>query len=291
MDETPGKKRSLALGGGKTRWLGSLVVTWISLAQIPSAGATITDLIKGLKGPAVPQAPHSLGEGKPRSVLLNGFPIQLVSDTTSSSQQDVIGFYRDFFLREANSTHTQLALQSIGDDASFLLGAGSPSLTGKDLTETGVLALLTGRPLRLVYAQRMGDRTDYVAAWSEKPLSAQIFALDPEKDAPGEDIPSIPRPKGKRILSFSEPATGYATASYRTMTPAAEAFRQTLDMLDAAGYVQDARLQKLTEQPALTAVSPRFVAHLSNRARELLLTVRQEKRRVSTLIVLTSKPR
>ena len=55
--------------------------------------------------------------------------------------------------------------------------------------------------LRFVWAQRAGRTTSYIAVWTEGRLP--LRAMFPERgDAPGRDVPEVPRPRGaRRVLS------------------------------------------------------------------------------------------
>ena len=76
-----------------TRWLlrGGMVC---ALLHCASADAAITDLIDRLRGmPGMPAAPNSLGREPRRKILLNGFPLHLVTGQTADSVESVLTFY------------------------------------------------------------------------------------------------------------------------------------------------------------------------------------------------------
>jgi hypothetical protein len=67
-------------------------------------------------------------------------------------------------------------------------------------------------------AERRQKTTSFVAFWTEG--SANLFALFPQdRDAPGQDLPGIPKPRdSRRLLSAWESGPSLAMAVYVTPT-------------------------------------------------------------------------
>lgn len=69
--------------------------------------------------------------------------------------------------------------------------------------------------LRFVYAVRDGERTSYLALWTDGPLPV-YRAFPAQGDAPGDDLEQVPRPPGtRRILSAHEHGGRARVAMYR----------------------------------------------------------------------------
>ena len=61
-------------------------------------------------------------------------------------------------------------------------------------------------------------------SWADGPLDLRSFVLQPDKDAPGVDLPHIPRPPDSfRILSFEQPGRRLAVYRVPAATPTAQA--------------------------------------------------------------------
>ena len=76
--------RGLVMGA-----LGMLSLSW----TVPQpARADVSDLF-GMLRPAVPQPPRTVSESRPRPLLLNGFPLRLLSGRTPETPGQVLDYY------------------------------------------------------------------------------------------------------------------------------------------------------------------------------------------------------
>lgn len=275
------------------RWLSLLCGLGLSLCSAPPARATITDLIQGLRSTSAPKEPRTLGEGQIRHVVLNGLPIKLIAETTLAPMPDVISYYRDHFQRIGPAQRPgegSFAIQEIRKDAGFLIGLGNQPASAPDPEQKPGESLLSGKPLRLVYAQSSQGRTDYVVAWSEAPVPAAALSPDPDTDTPGSDIPSVPRPAGRRTLSFVEPGPGWSMAVYAVSLPPEQAFRSAVGQLHAAGFVEDPAFESSRSAASQEVKEERQAGHFHRAGRELLLSARPGNGKDARLTYVSRAP-
>lgn len=104
--------------------------------------------------------------------------------------------------------------------------------------ETGDLAAVG--ELRLVFARRGESRTAFLAIWTEGP-TALLDAFPATGDAPGRDVPGVPRPpRSRRILSAYEAETDPELAIYESDATAEATAEHYRDAMKALGYALDA---------------------------------------------------
>jgi hypothetical protein len=91
--------------------------------------------------------------------------------------------------------------------------------------------------LRFVWARRDGPETSYVALWSEGPLAIRS-AFPAQGDAPGADLPELPRPAHSvRILSAWQEQQAPMLAGYQSPGSASALSARYWQQLVAAGFV------------------------------------------------------
>ncbi len=90
--------------------------------------------------------------------------------------------------------------------------------------------------LRFAWARREGAATAYVAVWSEGSLP--LRAMFPARgDAPGRDLPGVPRPAGaRRVLSAWQQERAPMLVGYRAALPAAQLMARYRVALEAQGF-------------------------------------------------------
>jgi hypothetical protein len=132
-------------------------------------------------------------------------------------------------LREDDEHNGYLACLDLGTDQ---LGASELIARLQAFAESGDIANVGD--LRFVWARRDREQTSYVALWSEGPLPLPV-AFPEEGDAPGVDLPSLPRPeRSVRLLSAWQRDAAPSLVSYRSET--------TLDELETSYLRQLASL-------------------------------------------------
>lgn len=274
-----------------TRWLirGSLVC---SLLYGLPAQATITDLIERLRGmPGMPAAPNSLGKEPRRKVLLNGFPIHLVTGQTTDSVESVLKFYESQLVspqaRERKETAPILVRRQTALGG-YLFSAQRPDTEVLERVKQGQAPLASAGPLRMVHAQRVGGVTQYLAAWSDSAMPPAVIEPSSDSDAPGRDLPDVPRPLGVRVYNFEEPATGYSLVAYRVAAPARQALQATVERLLQAGFQPDQGLPEMTASLDGGA-QDRGLAHVSRGGRGVLVSVRPGSQAQSSVITYVSR--
>jgi hypothetical protein len=94
--------------------------------------------------------------------------------------------------------------------------------------------------LRFAWARSEGRDTRYVALWSDQPLPLRS-AFPALGDAPGSDVPRVPRPSAtRRVLSAWQEGAAPMLVAYASAQPAPAALRGYEPQLRARGY----RLQR-----------------------------------------------
>lgn len=265
------------------------------------ADATVTDLIERLRGqlqrsiPEPPRPPAALDQGPSRQLQLNGLPLRVLTGTAPGSVESVLAFYTQEFMQKApKGVPDPLTLRHQGADSGYLLQVQPASAAAMQRLVRGELALTATGPLRIIYAQRGSRYTQYLVAWSRGPIPPEVLTPPPEHDAPGEDLPNVPRPgpSSVRTFSMSEPASGYATVSYKVPELPALALARATAILSGAGFLEDrdfaAAQQTLTRNGADQGV---LMAHLARRERTLLVSVRPDPNHIGSTVTYVSRSR
>lgn len=214
-----------------------LLCTTAILSATP-ARAEIVDLLRMLQ-PNLP-VPRGLGHSSPRPLQLNGFPLQMVSGRAPETPRQILDSYQARYRDRHPGRLPSPAHREDGDDYGVLItvdGSGDDLLRRMAATRQHYLHLA---PLCLVFAQQAGELTDYLAVWSDTPLPRSVLAPPPGQDAPGSDVPGVPRPVGSlRSFSLREPAAGYAIVSYVVDAPAPNALSSVINQLRSEGFAVD----------------------------------------------------
>jgi hypothetical protein len=210
-----------------------------------------------------------------RTLSLNGAQLKFATGTTNDSVEHVANFYArgcngrsgglgeqvQEFLRQADRAQqsTGAAANEIGEipfttfktvaDSEgivFCLDMGAQRVSMAEFlarirraTETGDLSAVGG--FRYVYISRDSTpnaRTHVVGYWSDGSASLNLTRMFPVTgDAPGRDVPQLPRPAGlRRTLSAYELGTAYSYNVYEGFTPRARVEEQLRTQLVRDGW-------------------------------------------------------
>ena len=206
--------------------LGITSTLWLKTAE-----ARFGEMLEGF-GAALPQ---QLGASRlnsaPRSLVVNGLNLRLVTATTTESVRAVLdriearcrargGIAAPEHFRSAlpsvmsgafrNDTERGGVLACIDSGRPIALAEVADRL--RAVSTTGDLEALG--QLRYVLARRHEGKTTLLILWTEGPLPI-LRAFSQDGDAPGHDPAGIPRPQGsRRILSGSEMGMPYALTVY-----------------------------------------------------------------------------
>lgn len=246
--------------------------------------ADIRDLLQLLR--PVQATPQTLGQSPPRRLLFNGFPLQVMSGRTPESVDQVLDYYQRSFSREPASKIAQPMQRQRGTDYGTLLTVDAPLLD--------TLKALHGRrqhyaftaPLRMAYARRADSYTDYLAIWSDSPLSVGVLVPPVDGDAAGMDAPDTPRPPGGlRSFNVYEPAEGYLVVSYYVRAAPQQALESTIGVLRGAGFSPDPAFANAAN------IKRRSVVRLERAGQDLLVSASpvKEQPEASTITYLTRK--
>jgi hypothetical protein len=106
--------------------------------------------------------------------------------------------------------------------------------------------------LRFAWVERAADTTHYVGVWTDGPLP--LRAMFPTRgDAPGSDVPGLPRPDAaRRVLSVSEAERAPLLVAYALASSPDVAARTYAAVLRAAGF-------ELRSAPAAGSGSPAWL--------------------------------
>ncbi len=255
------------------------ILILLTLAPRPARPA-ITDLF-GILRPPARQAPGTLADRPPRRLLLNGFPLQVVSGRTAASVHAVLDFYQERCHRAASAALPPPSHRQEDDDSGVLVAAAGD---GAELLRQMLarrLHYVHLAPVCLALAQRLGDLTDYVAVFSELPIPPQVLTPPSGRDAPGSDLPGVPRPEGAlRSFSLIEPATGYTVISYVSFAPADSAIAAVLSQLRGAGFAEDSPFSRAAQ------ASGQLLKRLEQRGQEVLVSVQPTSAGRSLIVYL-----
>ena len=186
--------------------------------------------------------PDARHQDRPRRIRLNGLPLHFTSGSTHQPVSSVLD-YVHAKCREQNGTLAEQldilikkgrklidrrpyslvdGVLRYGNEKQGFVGClarDSKSLNPDDTVkrirgflETGDVSRIG--ELRYVMAERHQETTSFIAFWTEG--SANLFTLFPQGgDAPGHDLPGIPRPHdSRRVLSAWELGQSLALAVY-----------------------------------------------------------------------------
>lgn len=126
------------------------------------------------------------------------------------------------------------------------------------LTKTGDLSALGH--LRYVLAKREGEVTSLLVLWTDG--SAPVLRMFPKTgDAPGRDVPDVPRPeKARRLLSAADLGAPYSITVYRSSSSPEALQRWYVEALAKGAW-------RVTEVNASTLVARRGERHIVVRTR------------------------
>jgi hypothetical protein len=231
----------------------------------------------------------------PRELVVNGLAFHVLSGVSSKPLGTVLDFFqarckqvsggfdrelssllqargapplpessiRGASLRDDDARNGYLACLDLGTErlaASELIARFQAFAASGDVAKVG--------DLRFIWARRDREQTSYVALWTEGPLPLPL-AFPEQGDAPGTDLPSLPRPdRSLRVLSAWQRDAAPSLVSYRAET--------SLDELETGYRQQLARLG--------------FAVHASNR-QDRVRWLRVEGPAQTTLAVLSQDER
>lgn len=200
--------------------------------------ADIRDLLQLLR--PVQTTPHTLSQSAPRKLLLNGFPLKVMSGRTPESVDQVLDYYQRSFSREPAGKLPQPLQRQRGTDYGALLTVDAPLVDTMRAMHASRKHYALTAPLRMAYARRADSYTDYLAIWSDEPMAPGVLAPPIDGDAAGMDAPDTPRPPGGlRSFNVYEPAEGYLVVSYYVPSAPQQAIESTIGVLRGAGFAPD----------------------------------------------------
>lgn len=252
--------------------VGLTLVCW-SFRPTP-ARASIFDLFsQALQSRAMDKLPGDMTKDKPRSVLLNNFPLYVATGRTDRHVREVLDFYQARHQGGAlkDLAGKPIAVRRDGVDTGTLMTVDVPDKATAMQMMDGKRTLTSAGPLRMVYARRSGLYTDYMTIWSEKAMPRTILEPVQSGDAPGQDVPGVPRPAGPRTLTFAEPNEGYMLVMYKVSEQPQEALRDLSLRIGASGWNEDRAFTKAAEK------RKKLVVRFQKDQRDLVVTVRPAK--------------
>lgn len=249
---------------------------WFCGAVLCCASASRADIrdLLGILRP-VQATPQTVGQNPPRKLLLNGFPLKVMSGRTPESVDQVLDYYQRSFSREPAGKQPQPMQRQRGTDYGALLTVDAPLLdTLKAMRASRKHYALTA-PLRMAYARRGDSYTDYLAIWSDEPIAPGVLMPPIDGDAAGMDAPDTPRPPGSlRSFNVYEPAEGYLVVSYSVPSAPQQALESAIGVLRGAGFAAD----------------PAFASAASSRGRPLVRLERPGQDLIVSVVAVKDQP-
>lgn len=219
----------------------------------------------------MPRAPGDVGQEKPRQVVLNGFPLQVATGRTEQRVKQVLDYYQERYPGGVlkDMVGKPVAVRREGEETGTMMIVDVKERARAMEVMNGQRTLSTAGPLRMVYARRSGLYTDYLLAWSERPMPPGVLQPVTSGDAPGEDLPQVPRPPGGlRAFSFAEPKAGYRLAMYKLAQGPDEALQKAGEALQRAGWAKDETFERSARKRG------RLVARFTREGRDVVVTAR-----------------
>jgi len=214
--------------------------------------ASVTELAEKLRGllGQVPKPPGSTGQDKERRLLLNGQVFHVVTGHSERSVRETLEFYRTKLEDQAKAPTLglrTLGFHQISEESGFLLLVDPLSQSALKAVAAQEELFTSAGPLRMVTAVRRAHGADYLVAWTDEPLRVESLSPSDDLDAPGRDVPGVPRPIGSvRGLSLFEPAAGYGLITYQLPGSPESSLRAARDALRSAGFQEDPDLRTAT---------------------------------------------
>lgn len=236
------------------RWLVVSAVLCSIAGTANRAQASVTDLVEQFSGVLrqLPKAPGTRGQDRERRLILNGQPLHLVTGRTADAVRPTLTFYRQRFEERSRAPKLGLrlfGLQNVDDRYGSLVLIDPESREVVREVARRERDILSAGPLRMAIVQKQGDGTDYLLLWSDTPVHADALRPSIDRDAPGQDAPSTPRPPDSvRSLNLFEPAAGYGLVRYLSESPVETALQSTKERLRQAGYQEAPGFAAAAEQ-------------------------------------------
>ncbi len=250
------------------------------MAVARPATADILDVFRFLQ-PNKPEAPGTVSQAPVRRLRLNGYPLEVVSGRTAESPRAVVDFYEQRYKNRGGAGLAFPTFRQDEDNTSVLATADGSGQSLLKVDRGRGLGPATLPPLCLVFAQVADDMTSYFAIFTEGAVPASVISPPRGHDAPGSDVPGLPRPYGSyRSYSLSEPQSGYAMVSYVVDAPPEQAFRSTVDQLRGVGYTADSALAQAAAQANY------MLLYLSKKGQDLMLTATSDGGRLQHSLVV-----
>lgn len=245
-----------------------------------TARADITDLYNLLR-PTFPQAPRTVAESPPRRLLLNGFPLNMVSGKTPETPRQILDFYEARARQHSKGPVPTPVFRRDGEDFGLLVAAEGEGQEILDKMTARKQHYVHLAPLSMVFAQRTGELSTYLSISSEKPLPPNVLMPPNGQDAPGADLPGVPRPPGSlRSFSLIEPSAGYTAVSYVVETSPESAFRDAITTLQSADFVVDSAFGKAAY------ISGNLAMHLTRGRNDLVVSASSQPSQGQRSIIL-----
>jgi hypothetical protein len=224
----------------RAAFAGAVVVALLALLRRPIRAEVDRTLMS--VGSQMMRYTGALQQQEPRTVVLNGQRLKMSAGGTDRSVGDVLDFFEARCgsgpasdmedaaaaltrgepagepapellgtLRGGGEAGGFVACVGGADDASSLGERAERLIASGDVSALGVM--------RYVYAERRGERTSFLAIWTEGQF--RLFDMMPGSgDAPGDDAPVAGRPPdAERLMSMHEEGQPYSTTIYASSRP------------------------------------------------------------------------
>lgn len=246
----------------------------VPLLGAPARASVFDFLPDVLSSQPMPRAPGDGRKDQARAIVLNGFPLYLSTGRTDRSVKDVLDYYQARYpggvLKDLMGK--PVGVRREGNETGTLMVVEVPDRGLADELMAGKRTLVSAGPLRMVYARRSGASTDYLMAWSEKPMPQEVLQPVQSGDAPGKDLPGVPRPSGgARTFSFSEPKAGYQMAMYEVPADPENALRGAAARIGGDGWQEDRTFGEAARK------RQKLVARFSKGSLDVVVTARPAK--------------